>query len=179
MRKLVLSGVLAILASVPAFATCPTPPSGPSCAGGICWFVYSPDPSCLDTYNVSTTSTSCSSGYEYGSGSSYISYTFTIGANDPNTGWIDMQAYVDFDDPNNNSTTIVQGYAYVIHNGVGSFHSLWYHRGDEGDLSCESLYGGVATSRGDTISVSIEAYNPNGAATIKTANMFVYTWYHQ
>jgi hypothetical protein len=180
MRNALAAVMIAVLFASPLYATqnCTTPPSGPQCAGGFCWYNYSPDPSCLDEYNTtSPPSPSCGS-YGYGSGTSYIGYTFTIGANDPVTGWFDMQAYVDFYDPYDDPTTEIQGYAYVTHNGVGSFHSLFSWHGDDGDLSCVSMYGGFAATTGDTVNVAIQVYNPNGSASITTSNMFVYTWYH-
>ena len=178
MRKMLVVCLIELLCALPSFGYCQTPPYQ-QCAGGFCWYNYSGDPDCLELYNVDGPSQLGCGNYAYGSGVSYIGYTFTIGPNDPVTGWFDMQAYVDFYDPTDSPLTEVQGFAYVIHNGVGSFHSLFSWRGSDGDLSCASMYGGFAATTGDTVNVGISVYDPNDVASVTSSNMFVYTWYHQ
>lgn len=180
MRKLIFLLSLAFLGiGTTAHAICEPSPSGPSCAGGLCWYDYTPSSNCWDlSGSVSGTSACYSDGYEFGVYSgSLVSYTFTIGQSDPVTGSFSFAAYVDFVDPNDSASNQIQGWAYVVHNGIGSFTSLFSHSGATGDLSCARLYGNFDAVRGDTVTVAIEVAKANSNTSIKATGLFLYTWY--
>lgn len=180
MRKLafILSLVLTGIGSK-AYATCPTPPSGPIGAGGFHWYNYTPSSECWELYGSVSSANSCynSDGYEFGVGDSSISYTFTIGPNDPLTGSFSFAATIDFVDPNDSWSNQIQGWAYVIHNGYGTMNTLFVHPGAYGDLGCAQLYGNFGATTGDTVIVSVQVSKANSNASIKASGFYLYTWY--
>lgn len=177
-QPLVLLLLLSAAVALPIHATCPTPPSGPSCAGGLCWYTYTPDDECLQlSGSVSSTTLSCYgwNGYEFGNGAgSTVSYTFTIGANDP-IGNFSGTSYVDFDDPNDSAYDQIQGWARVTHNGSDTYTNLFTHAGYMGDLSCQPLSGHFSATNGDTVMVYLRVTKWYGNATIKAGKIQILT----
>jgi hypothetical protein len=160
----------------PTYATCPTPPTGPSCAGGLCWYVYTPDDDCWQlSGSVSPTTLSCMNGYAFGNGwASTVSYTFTIGANDP-IGNFSGTSYVDFDDPNDSAYNQIEGWAIVNHNGSDTYTQLFSHAGYMGDLSCQVLSGHFSATNGDTVTVYLQVTKWYSNTTIKASKIHILT----
>jgi len=163
-----------------AYAMCPTPPSGPVRAGGFTWYDYTPDFNCWEVSSSVSPSSSCfnSDGFDFGVAfDNLVTYTFTIGPNDPLTGSFSFAATIEFVDPNDSVSNQIQGWAYVVHNGSGIFNSLFSHNGVNGDLSCTQLYGNFHATTGDTVTVAVQVSKVNSNTTIKASGFHLYTWY--
>jgi hypothetical protein len=147
--------------------SCPTAPTGPHEAGGRHWFEWSPDPGCLYTNNMSSTTLSC---YSFGAYApalqqpAFVRYTFT--ADQVYSNW-SADAFIDFDDPNNSSSNWVDAWAHVDHNGVNTSYHLFSQNGSSGDWSCERPGGTFSAADGDFVTVELSAYRANSNTTIK------------
>ena len=181
MRQLALVLSIALLGiGSKAYATCPTPPSGPVHAGGFAWYNYTPEVGCWEASSYVSPTNSCfnSDAFEFGVAyDNLLTYTFTIGPNDPLTGSFSFASTVNFVDPNDSLSNQIQGWAYVVHNGSGTFTSLFSHSGSSGDLSCARLYGNFDATRGDTVTVAIQVSKVHSNTTIEASGFYLYTWY--
>jgi hypothetical protein len=166
--------VLALAVPNAAFATCPTPPSGPFSSGGHSWYDWSPDPACLSTNNMSGATLSC---FNFGAYTpslqqpSWVRYTFT--ADQIYSNW-SSDAFIDLDDPNNSSANWVDAWAHVDHNGVNTSYHLYSNDGSIIDWGCERPYGTFSAVDGDTVTIEISAYRNNSNTTIKIAYPHVF-----
>ncbi len=170
---LVLSLVL-VFGAGNAFATCPTDP-GYYCLFAGCWWDFSPDPSCVETYGSATETDSCANTTAWATGSyfSLISYTFTV--TEDVSGWWDGGGWITFQDPSN-GTSYVDGWASVVHNNVQTDTPLFYHDGGDGDFECEQLYGGFYAVQGDTVTISFNSIKQNGTnPTIEVSSPMIMT----
>jgi hypothetical protein len=172
MKKICTLVVLAIcltLGAPAAFASCTTP-SGPHTFGGVTWYNYAldgtdtyADTSCWSgtgTLTALSTAQSCSGQYakRHGYGYSSYQYTFTVASNSQNVWYV--RTRLNFNDNNNSFFNYVKGTATVTHNGTPTTTDLFLHRGNIGDLSCQSsLTNFFNAVTGDSVTVKIEAEN--------------------
>jgi hypothetical protein len=162
LHLLALAFCLTLLAPV-AFAC--TGPTGPFYFSGVTWYDYGQDPSCWTgatngALTALSTSQSCSgnNAYRHGYGYSSYEYTFTVASGSQNVWYV--QTRLNFNDDNNNFYNYVKGKATVTHLGTPTTTSLFLHRGNVGDLSCQnSLTNFFNAVTGDTVTVKIEAEN--------------------
>jgi hypothetical protein len=164
------------LAAGNAFATCPTPYTGPTFAGPNTWATYSQDQACYSTSgNVSSSSISCFTepSWSFGSGTSSVSASFTVGANDwvGNPAHWEADSWIDFSSSGGTSADRIEFDVDVTHpNSTVSHYTVIYWSGVNGSLSsCNGAYWNYFTADvGDTITVTIAATNSGSANIVAT-----------
>jgi hypothetical protein len=149
------------LAAPVAFAC--TGPQGPYYFDAITWYEYGEDAACWDDNDngaLTALSQSCfgNVGRRHGYGYSSYEYSFTVGSNSQSVWYV--RTRLNFNDNNNSFYNYVKGTAIVTHLGTDTTTSLFLHRGNMGDLSCQnSLTNFFNAVTGDTVKVKIEAEN--------------------
>ena len=179
MKRIVTTVVIAVLLS-PAgslFAACPDFHQEIFGGGSGGTSFWSFDTSCASTSgNVSDGTMSCYTwpANQFTTGSGSADYSMTVPTGHGGSTW-SVSIYVDFDDPSGYSANGLSASVTVWHNGTVS-HSdgFFIHNGNQGSMSC-SLVGTsqFSVSDGDTIDVSYNATNYNGATMkITPPNIF-------
>jgi hypothetical protein len=175
MKKLSLFAFSALLvfSAVNAFATCPTPPSGPYNVGYGPYMVYTQDQPCYTgTGSVTNTSIYCfyEPAWSFGSGNSYRQTSFTVGQNDivenPNKWEIDT--WIDFSSPGGTPSDNFEVDIDVQHpDWTVSRYTLLYWSGAYGSIdSCNGAKSRLfSANHGDVITITIRATN-SGSANI-------------
>jgi hypothetical protein len=162
---------IALMAVFPlnSYAACPNI-NGPYSCCGLTWYDYTPDTSCAGTSgNVSPATLWCYStpAKQFGSGSSSVTYSFTIGQNDPvlNSWSVDLR-YVEWSDPNASIYNTLSATVSVTHNGSTSSQTFYSINGQTTQSCALSSYATFSATHGDTIAVTINAtiYNSNVTA---------------
>jgi hypothetical protein len=176
MRKLmfgaVVLAVVTLFGAGNALASCPTPYSGPYTSGPFSWADYTQDQSCYSTSgNISTSSINCftNPSWSFGSGSSSVTTSFTVGAGDwvGNTAHWTAGARVDFSSTGGTSADRVEVDVDVTHpNYTVSHYTVIFWGGPQGShSSCSNDWNYFTADHGDTITITIAASN-SGSANI-------------
>jgi hypothetical protein len=159
------------LATGSAFASCPTPYSGPYYSGPYTWADYTQDFGCYSP-GLTQTSISCFSepSWSFGSGTTSVSTSFTIGSTDwvGNPNHWDISSWADFSSPGGTANDRFEIDIDVVHpNNSVSYYTLVYWSGLQGSVSsCSGAFdGSFSATNGDTVIVSVTATN-SGSATI-------------
>jgi hypothetical protein len=170
--------ILAAVLSSNVYASCPNIQAGYCC--GTYWYQYDFAAGCAGTSgSVAASTLSCSStpAYQF-TGSGTVSYSYTVGANDPiiNSARWSAGLLFDFDDPNNSPYNTLNASVSVTHDGSTTSYTILAWNGLTGDTACDRddywHFGAVA---GDTITVTITATNFNsGSTTIRAAAPFLF-----
>ena len=166
MKKLFPLVVLAFCFTLlaPVASAC-TGPTGPFYYENITWYNYGEDSACWDdnsngTLTALTTAQSCSgnNANRHGYGYSSYEYQFTVASNSQPVWYV--RTKLNFNDTNNSFYNYVKGSVTVTHLGTPTTTQLFLHRGNQGDLSCEtSLTNFFNAVTGDTVKVKIEVEN--------------------
>jgi hypothetical protein len=172
------------LAAGNVFATCPTPYTGPTFSGPYSWATYSQDQACYSTSgNVSSSSISCFTepSWSFGSGTSSVSASFTVGANDwvGNPAHWEADSWIDFSSSGGTSADRIEFDVDVTHpNSTISRYTVIYWSGVNGSLSsCSGAYWNYFTADvGDTITITIAATN-SGSANIVASVPRIFSTY--
>jgi hypothetical protein len=174
MKKSYLVVLLISLFSIgSAFATCPTPYVGPYILGPTVYVDYTQDQGCYSTSgSVTATSISCFTepSWSFGSGTSSVSTSFTLGSGDPvidPTKW-SAASFIDFSSPGSSVNDRFEIDVDVQHpNLTFSSYTVLFWSGLLGSISsCSNPATGYFTAdTGDTIYVTVTAIN-SGSATI-------------
>ena len=183
MKRHITASLLVVVLGLntPNALACPTPPSGPYSVGSsLYWYDYTPDPSCVVAYgspSPQATTLWCYNepAWSTGTGWANVSYTFTIGANDPVLSSWSADVLVEFNDPNDSFGNGVQLWATVTHNGSTSYTLLAFHDGSMGDLSCDIRSGGFSATYGDQVTIDVYSYKSNSTTQIEVSVPHIYT----
>jgi hypothetical protein len=182
MKKLSLVGmaVLVMLGAANAFATCPTPPSGPGFFLGLEYYDYSQDAACYSFYgsgSASSTTLDCGySGWQLNSGNySAMRASFTIGSSDPvlNSSHWKVDTYITAISPSHTSFDYFALTVYVTHpnnSPAMNTYTMYTWNGSQADLTgCNLLDEAYfSANTGDTVTVEVRATILAGSgATIK------------
>jgi hypothetical protein len=182
MKKLALISLLFSLcfAAETASAIC-TAPTGPVFSGPRYWYNYIQAQSCYTrSGNVTNTSVSCfyEPSWSFGSGNSYVQYSFTLGPNDPivNANHWEIGSWIDFSSmvqtPQDNFEIDID----VTHpNWTVSRYTLLYWNGAYGSISSCSgqRYRTFAANTGDTVMITIRATNSgSGNIVVSVPRLF-------
>ncbi|MBV9494892.1 MAG: hypothetical protein JOZ54_11650 [Acidobacteria bacterium] len=164
MRRLWFPVLVVLLCfSANAFATCPTPPTGPYMVGFTTFNDYTQDQSCYTTSNTSAGSIACSGdpSWSFGTGTGSASVSFTIGAGD----WVGATnhwsagSWVDFTSLGGTSGDRFEIDVDVEHpNHTISRYTVIFHGGPNGNInSCSAgpIWAYFDADHGDTVTVSI------------------------
>jgi hypothetical protein len=177
MKSLSLAFVVVLFSAGAAFATCPTPPSGRQGSYPYYLYNYTQGQTCYSTSgNVSSGASLCGTsdpGWQFGSGTSTASASYTLGQSDPildPNDW-EIDAWIDLTSPGGTSADRVEVDVDVTHpNNTVSYYTLYFWSGASGNLS--SCNGGhykiFSANTGDTITITVAATN-SGNATIKVS----------
>ncbi|MDQ3282506.1 MAG: hypothetical protein M3Q69_13985 [Acidobacteriota bacterium] len=174
--KVFLAIAVLTLSPLTAYAGCPSI-IGPTLCCGRSWYQYQFDTSCAGTSgSVSNATLWCYStpAKQFGTGSSSVTYSYTIGANDPILATWDADIrYVEWYDPNNSIYNTLTATVSVQHNGVTTSSTFLNINGTT-SKSC-SLEGGTFSAvAGDTVTVTINAtiFNSNVTAQVGQVSLF-------
>lgn len=160
-----LLGLVVCVTLLAPLAFACTGPSGPFYFGGVTWYDYGHDPACWSgatngTLTALSTSQSCAgnNAYRHGYGYSSYEYTFTVASGSQSVWYV--RTRLNFNDNNNNFYNYVKGKVMVTHLGTTTTTDLFLHRGNIGDLGCQtSLTNFFNAVTGDSVTVKIEAEN--------------------
>lgn len=172
--------LLMLLSSSNLSATCPTPRTGPYNASGSTWYDYTPSSYCWSwSGNVLPTNLSCvgDPGFAYGLGrGNQITYTFTIDPGDQIFANWSADAFIEFNDPNDDWFNRIDINALVVRNGTTFNYNLFHHNGTMGDLSgCLRRGGSFSATHGDRVTIEIKSSNWYSNTTIKSTGAFIFT----
>ena len=139
---------------------------GPYTLGIIDWYEYGPDASCwvkstgppAATYFTNSCNGEGAFNFPY-EGVSTAYYEFVVESTNVFALW-NVDARINFDDPNNNSFNQLKITAKVTHNGTPTTTTLFLFNGGSGDLSCyDAQYLSFSAVAGDTVRITIEGRN--------------------
>ncbi len=181
MRVKAFSALLAIAVVLfpgSAFAGCPDI-TGPYACCGISWFMYHWDTSCAGrTGNTSAATMWCYStpAWQFGTGTSSLTYSYTLGANDPVSSNMTADLrYVEWSDPNASIYNTLTATLSVTHNGSTSSQTFYSVNGQNTQSCALSSYATFSAVAGDTITITITATIYNSNVTAQVGAPYVFT----
>jgi hypothetical protein len=155
-----------VLSAPMAFATCPTPPTGPHTVFPLAWYDYTPDASCVVANGSASATTACGdTAWATGATTATVAYTFTV--NQTGINFWSAGAVVQIIDPTNSASNYIDIYALVTHNGVDTETLLYTIDGTGSDVDCVRKSGYFFDAvYGDTVQIIINSRKPSASATI-------------
>ncbi|HEX2062070.1 MAG TPA: hypothetical protein VHK90_15115 [Thermoanaerobaculia bacterium] len=174
----VIATFLMALFPVNAFAGCPTI-TGPTFCCGIYWYTYSFDTSCAGTSgSVSDTNMWCynTPAKAFGTGSSSVTYSYTIGASDPDlSGWSADLRYVEWYDPNGSIYNTLTATASITRNGSTTSNTFLSLNGTQ-SRSCSLEWVDLGNVQaGDTVTITINTSIFNSNVTAQVGRVQLWT----
>lgn len=175
----VIATVLMALFPINAFAGCPTITGPHACCGGYQWYTYTFDTSCAGTSgNVSDTNMWCYStpAKAFGTGSSSATYSYTIGASDPDlNNWTADVRYIEWYDPNGSIYNTMTVTASVTRGGTTTSYPILSVNGTQ-SRSCSLEYTNIGSvSAGNTVTVTISTTIFNSNVTAQAGRPLLFT----
>jgi hypothetical protein len=184
--KSILAAFVIALVLLPgsAYASCPNITYGACC--GVAWYEYSFALTCAGTSgSIAPTTLSCSypltppPAYQFNGTSATVTYSYTIGANDPmmNPAHWSAGLLIDLDDPSASQYNTLNATVSVTHNGSTTSNTIVSRNGTQGTVSCTRYdYYYFTAVAGDTITVTITGTNFNSGSTkIRASEPFLFS----
>lgn len=184
MRNAALAVAIAVLFAGSAAADCNDPTSGPSCAGGICWYQYSPDlsSSCWTRDSgVTSTTMSCygsPSGYRFASFSQHISRTFTVDSDGGyGTNW-SLEFDYDLIDPHDSWWNQLDVRVSVYRPSTNQIFNTYgfYMNGTQGDTYCGNPYFNFTAQNGDVVTIDFLGSTGWSDSYVKVSNVLLFRY---
>jgi hypothetical protein len=175
----VVAIVLMAVFPINAFAGCPTIQGPYACCGGYQWYIYEFDNTCAGTSgNVTNSNLWCynTPAKTFGTGSSSATYSYTIGASDPDLNtWTADARYVEWYDPNGSIYNTMTITASVTRSGVTTNYQILSVNGTQ-SRSCTLEYANIGNvSAGNTVTVTINTTIFNSNVTAQVGRPLLFT----
>lgn len=183
MRNALFALVIAVSFAAVASADCADPTSGPTCAGGLCWYQYSPALS-SDCWTrdsgVTSTTMSCygsPSGYKFGY-SQHISRTFTVGSGGGSGTTWSLEFDHDLIDPHDSWWNQLDVRVSVYRPSTNQIYNTYgyYMNGTQGDAYCSRPYFNFSAQQGDVITIDFLGSTAWTDSYVKLANVLLFRY---